>query len=299
MQTLILKNLRQFTEQKSEKEYYIEGYISTSDLDRVNDIVTKECLDDMLNQIKTKNIKLDIEHEVTEGSKIPIGKIVDARLDTVGLYVKAVLNTASEDFPKVWDSIKNGFLDSFSILYKPIQAIDKFINGKKARMLNKLDLVNVAITGNPVNPQCLITETFAKSLNMLTGENMESTQEDKKTETPMQEQPCLMGDNCPYAKKYKAMMEEQKMCGNKKAEEPAKEKEDEMKKSIKDLETSLKSLSAKNEEYEKKNMEMAKQMEEMKSLMKAPILKAIGPETKSVQNTQSENKSLNALDLIR
>jgi len=41
-------------ELKSEGEnFFVEGYISTSDLDMVNDIVTKACLLDMAEQMKS------------------------------------------------------------------------------------------------------------------------------------------------------------------------------------------------------------------------------------------------------
>jgi len=314
MQTLIVKNLSYSTEQKSDKKnYMIEGYISTSDLDRVGDIVTKECLEDMLVQIKTKNIKLDVEHEVTESSKLPIGRIIDAKLDSVGLYVKAVLNDASPEFENVWKSIRNGFLDAFSILYRPVAAVDKFVNGKKARMLNKLDLVNVALTGNPVNPQCVLTDAFAKSLNSLKGENMENTQEAKseKVEAKAEGQmpgnqsandnamaACPMGDNCPYAKKYKSMVEEQKMCGAKKAEEaPAKDDEEDK---DKEMEKSIKSLTDAEAKNVAKIAELEKQIVEMKSILTKPILKSIGPERDSVSKTaEPEAKSIKgALDLI-
>jgi hypothetical protein len=51
-------------ELKSEGEnFFVEGYISTSDLELENDIVTKACLLDMAEQMKERNIKFDVEHE--------------------------------------------------------------------------------------------------------------------------------------------------------------------------------------------------------------------------------------------
>jgi hypothetical protein len=39
------------------------------------------------------------------------------------------------------------------------------VDGVKTRILNGVELLNVALTGNPVNPECKMTEVFTKSLN--------------------------------------------------------------------------------------------------------------------------------------
>ena len=108
-------------ESKGGKKHYVTGYISTKDRDLLNDIVTDSALSEMLGQIQSKNIKLDVEHEAwTENNPaiVPIGKIVEAKMDQKGIFVKAELNDAHSRFPEVWASVKNGFLDAFSIAYK-------------------------------------------------------------------------------------------------------------------------------------------------------------------------------------
>jgi hypothetical protein len=67
--------------------------VKPKDLDVYKDIVTEDCLSDMLNQIKTKNIKLDVEHEVFRDNPniIPVVRIVEAHIDAKGIWVKAVL----------------------------------------------------------------------------------------------------------------------------------------------------------------------------------------------------------------
>ena len=44
--------LYESVEIKGEKKYYVTGYISTGDLDLVNDIVTKTCMEDMVTQLQ-------------------------------------------------------------------------------------------------------------------------------------------------------------------------------------------------------------------------------------------------------
>ena len=57
-------------EEKGEQKVFLEGYLSTNDCDLVNDIVTKNCMESMKNQILDRNIKLDIEHEAFRGGSL-------------------------------------------------------------------------------------------------------------------------------------------------------------------------------------------------------------------------------------
>lgn len=155
-------------EVKGKKEYVVTGYISTSDIDSYNDLVTTECMEDMARQIKAGSIKIDEEHETYwkgDYDIVPKLRIVDAKVDAKGLWVKAVLNTAHEKFKEIWGSIKSGFLDAFSIQFKPLETATKYIKGQAVRLLNKVKLINVGITGTPVNEQCRLNEVFVKAIN--------------------------------------------------------------------------------------------------------------------------------------
>lgn len=155
-------------ETKGEKEFYISGYISTKSLDKFNDTITDDCLNDMLVQVKSGSIKIDFEHETIHNENLdlnPVARIVDAKLDTKGLWVKALLNSAHQRFNEISQSIKKGFLDSFSIAFKPLETATKYIQGKAVRILNKLKLINVGITGTPVNDDCKLDTVLVKALN--------------------------------------------------------------------------------------------------------------------------------------
>jgi len=152
--------------------YFVTGYISTPDVDLVNDLVTPQALAEMLQQLKggTIPLKLDVEHESVDlntgqmKNVIPAGMIVEARQDDKGLWVKGELNAGVERFGDVWNSVKSGFLDAFSITFRVKDRAYRMINGVKTRIINSLDLLNVALTGTPVNPQATITEVFAKAV---------------------------------------------------------------------------------------------------------------------------------------
>lgn len=167
------------TEFKSLDDNTVEGYISTGDLDLVQDIVTPNCMVDMLKQLDQRSIKMDVEHEAFRGkniiektlnkTKIPVGKIVEASLDKKGIKVKTELNPHHSRYEEVKNSIKDGFLDAFSIAFIPLEKASKIVDGKNVRMLEKLNLLNVAFTGNPVNPEASFTNIAMKSLDDVNG----------------------------------------------------------------------------------------------------------------------------------
>ena len=179
------------TETKGGKDYFVTGYISTKDRDLVNDVISENALSEMLSQINHKNIKLDVEHEAwrqENPSIVPVGKIIEAKKDEKGIFVKAVLNRAHGRFKEVWDSVKSGFLDAFSIAFKTTKYVHRVVDGVKTRVLNGVELLNVALTGNPVNPECKMTEVFTKSLKDMEEIKMAEELVEKKDDE-VQEQP--------------------------------------------------------------------------------------------------------------
>lgn len=179
---------------KEGTEYFVEGHISTEDPDLVDDVVTKGCLDDMYSQFDSKNIKLDFEHEAFRGksqieseinkTKMPLGKSCIRTRDTKGVKVKWQLNPVwkkfdakgniTMDFKELWASIKGGFLDAFSIAYIVKDTTpNQNIKGKNVRLLKRINLLNVALTGNPVNTHATMTNVMVKSLEQITKKGYE------------------------------------------------------------------------------------------------------------------------------
>lgn len=163
-------NLIEVKSEEEGKKYYIEGHISTIDPDSANDIVTEQGQDKLVEEIKTKDITMDLDHESFRNedgttpdrdlNKIPVAKITESKRTALGTYVKAMLNKDHPFFQNILSSIKNGFLHSFSIAYHVKEAVKKIISGEEFRLLNNLELRNVGITGNPVNSNA----TFSVSL---------------------------------------------------------------------------------------------------------------------------------------
>ena len=284
-------------ELKNEGEnFFIEGYISTSDQDLVNDVVTKNCLLDMADQMKQRVIKFDVEHESFRGKSnldmevnktiIPVAKIDDFLMDKKGLKVRAMLNPFASRFEEVKGSIKGGFLDAFSIAYIPEKSVMQSKGGQNVRLLDKIRLLNVAFTGNPVNTEAKMTNMFAKSLEFLKEQENNIHTSDKLN---------LNGG--------KKMTEETKDIEvTKQVVEEVKSEEDETEEATEESEeseddTEVKSLKLEVKSLNDKINAQAKDIAEMKVTLKKPMHKS----TVSVEDKSGnfvEEKSQNPLDLI-
>ncbi len=144
----------------------ITGYISVPEIDLYNDLITPQALKSMLTQILAKTITLDYEHEAwrDDNTILPVGKIVEAKVDDRGLWVKAELNTHSPKYKALWGSIKDGFITAFSIAFKPLKVITKTIGDVSVKLIEDLKLLNVALTGSPVNQGAVLTGHSMKSV---------------------------------------------------------------------------------------------------------------------------------------
>jgi len=170
---------------KSEEDGdYIIGYVSTHDRDIVDDIVTKDCMVDMLDQLKAGHLKLDLEHETLRGgnnfdrklniAKVPLAVSVNGLYDGKGLMVKYKMNknykkldpagNAVYNYDEIKAMIKDGQLDAFSIAYIAEKTAEKNVDGVAARLLQKIRWINTALTGTPINATATMVSVMLKSL---------------------------------------------------------------------------------------------------------------------------------------
>lgn len=194
--TFYVQNIqtKSFYDEKAQKQrYMIGGYISTGDLDLVNDIATEACRKDLSAQFKGRSIKLDYDHETIRADRMQsefdsrlnltkpvLGKAVSEENDGIGNMVWFELNknwkkfdpqgNVTMDFKSVWEDIENGYYDAFSIAYVPVKTQMQMKNDTQVRLLDKVNLINVALTGNPVNPAAKMMDfsaVMAKSLEYM------------------------------------------------------------------------------------------------------------------------------------
>lgn len=234
---------------------YVTGFISTDEVDLYREVVTPEAMKSMVDQLNAGNVKLDIDHGQYKGKQdIPIGKIIEAKMVQDGgrakIWVKAEINTSHSRFGEVWKSIKDRFLDAFSIAYKIQEAGTAVVNGAQVKLLKAIELLNVAITGDPVNRGARMTDAFMKSLN-----EVKPMAEDNKQEAT--------APQIDFSAELKSM-------------------KDEMAKSADEAETKLKSYAETVEKLQaelKATVEASdaakKEIAELKAVLEKPVFKSM------------------------
>lgn len=165
---------------KGVEHLFVEGDISTNDIDLVDDIMTKECQESMQKQVMERTMKLDLEHEAFKGStheekeinktKIPAGKLTDATVKDLGngrysTRVKGEINIHNPDYKSIKGNLIDGYLDAFSVAFLPISVKTEERDGKTIQLLNDVRLLNVALTGNPCNTKAQLTDIVQKSMD--------------------------------------------------------------------------------------------------------------------------------------
>ena len=306
-------------EVKGEEKTFLEGMISSTDKDLVNDIVTKKCLESMQNQILNRNIKLDIEHESFRGdsfeekeinkTKIPAGKIIDATVEEIGknrfgLRVKSELNRNHQFSEQIKGNVLERYLDAYSIAFIATETKDIQENGEPIRLLNDVKLLNVALTGNPVNTTALNRDVVIKSISAL-----EEYKNEKKLnpelEKKLEVKHSHLSDIKLNNRRYKNMTEEETSKESEQTEEKPIEAESTEEKPV---ETEQKKFPKKKKEEEdedekkkeKKDSEEVKnlrtEVEELKAILNKPRFKSLISQEDKSKNF--EQKSMSPLDVI-
>ena len=173
---------------KSERKHYIEGYASTTDKDLAGEVINDKAQTSMLKQFRNRNITIDVEHEEwygddgkqlpkPKGTMIPVAKVIEARQDTKGTWIKAEMNNSIERFDEVWGSIKGGFLNAFSIGFFPLTQV--------GNVISDLNIVNLTLTGTPVNAGATFEPVLKSAVAYL--KSLNETESEPKMEEPKQE----------------------------------------------------------------------------------------------------------------
>ena len=285
-----------FTEVKSldgVTNFYIEGHISTTDSDKYNDIVSSSGQDDLVNQLKALPITMDLDHEsFLEKGKIldrpknliPVAKIVEAVRTEQGTFVKAMLNSSHPKFDVILKSIKDGMLHSFSIAFNPVKTMAKSINGVAHRILDKIELLNVGITGIPVNPNA----TFAivtKSFNI-------KMEEEKKIDAQVSELKSSLESKGEKLEEVQAELKSSVESIESKDSEIS-----ELKAKVETLEAEVEEKATEVKSVDTKMEDMEKSLNEIKSTiegLKAPVHKGT-VEVKSEMDVPTETAKLNGV----
>lgn len=142
------------------EKWYIEGYAGSTELDLVGDIITEEAFkkseEDLLN-----NSTVLFNHDPEQS----IGKVEDAKATSEGLWIKVLI---SKTVPDIWQKIKEGVINKFSIRGKVIDAVKRFMKDikKVVNVINELYLIEASLVALPANPEARAIRWYiSKSLD--------------------------------------------------------------------------------------------------------------------------------------
>lgn len=119
---------------------YIEGYASTIDIDRAGDVVPASVWEKgITNYLKNPIILAQHDHDD------PIGRMVEHRLDSKGLWIKARISAAAE----VFSLIKDEVLTAFSIGFRILDA--EYNSAAEVFVVKELELIEISVVSVPCN----------------------------------------------------------------------------------------------------------------------------------------------------
>lgn len=136
-----------------DKNVYVEGFASAAVKDLYDEVITEEALKEAAKDLTREPYnKVFLNHKYDD---IPIGKIIETEVRNGKLWVKLMLNKAHPMFETVYRSLKDGFLDAFSIGFKVLE--------KRGNRITKLKIVEVSLVGIPANPEAVVEAVYERN----------------------------------------------------------------------------------------------------------------------------------------
>jgi len=129
------------------KSVLISGYASTNDIDRHGDIVPSSVWEKGIENY-LKNPVILAYHDHSE----PIGRMVEHKIDSTGLWIKARISAAAED---VFNLVKDGVLTAFSIGFRILDA--EYNQATELFVVKELELHEISVVSVPANQNTLFS----------------------------------------------------------------------------------------------------------------------------------------------
>jgi HK97 family phage prohead protease/HK97 family phage major capsid protein len=132
---------------ESDESVTIEGYASTTDVDRHGDIVPASVWEKGVENY-LKNPVILAYHNHSE----PIGRMIEHRVDAKGLWIKARISKAAGD---VFGLVKDGVLTAFSIGFRIADA--EYNSALELFVVKELELHEISVVSVPANQNTLFS----------------------------------------------------------------------------------------------------------------------------------------------
>lgn len=155
-------------EEDTKGVWYVEGYCSTFKEDLGGDVILQQAGESAVEQLM--GLTLLFNHDVDK----PVGKVVAARVDDKGLWVKCMISKTAAD---IWTQVNEGVLTKFSIRLLELKTRPIVEGGRRLNAIEKMIPTEVSITPLPMNREAIAAMAYVgKSLGS-GGRGMSKTEE--------------------------------------------------------------------------------------------------------------------------
>jgi len=259
---------------------FVEGFLATTHLDKGNDRFTEEALKQMAEDINSSVEEVDavfnkvdeeqignLDHNNNPASPfgdtrtVPAFKLVDAKVRATddgetGLWIKGVLNTGgmlADTVSAVKNSIRNGFLNAFSIEFVPEKVRQVREDNKIVRIIEKAAAKGAALTGRPMNPEADMTDSSLKSMAA-------EFEDETKNDITMSEDDVDASESEGKSEDEDAKEESQE------AQEQEQQESKNLAEDVSELKSTIEEVKTRNDELEERNNELKNKVEDLKEL---------------------------------
>ena len=144
------------TKEGDNSEWIVEGIISTSDVDSQNDRITDDALKNAVKDLKTRTTIL-LNHDLDR----PIGKILEAEYkpEFNGIWIKGMISKAE---PEIWNKIKEGILNKFSIRFAPLHSKTEYNKnlGQYVTVIDRIMIKEPSVVSVPANANARLLRAY-------------------------------------------------------------------------------------------------------------------------------------------
>ena len=126
---------------------YIEGYASTTDIDRMGDVIPSSVWEKGIqNYLKNPIILFQHDHDD------PVGRTVEHRIDGAGLWIKARISAAATE---VFDLIRDNVITAFSVGFRILDA--EYNAVAEVFLIKEVELIEISVVSVPANQNTLFS----------------------------------------------------------------------------------------------------------------------------------------------
>lgn len=161
----------------------ISGYANTVDKDRAGDVILESAwksANAMGNYEKNPIILAFHDHD------LPIGKMVNYRIDSKGLWIEAEIDDSEE---KIYKKVKRGILKTFSVGFRCLDAEYKEAND--TYFIKDLELMEVSVVSVPCNQDSTFNVSKAVKPSVAVSSDSFKTEKKDVRDAVLDESPLL------------------------------------------------------------------------------------------------------------